>query len=144
MRLGHADRQHAIAGDDFGQDPLADALGRVGRDHAGLHAGFAKGRHRRDVAGLGDLLEQQRGVEHGEAEAAIVLRHGHAEHADLGELPHVLPGKGAVHVALRIGLELALRKLAHRGHHAPLLSGELEVHDVSLRKYLRNVCRRLS
>ena len=43
-----------------------------------------------------------------------------------------VPGKRAVHVLLRVGLELSLSKLAHRGDHPPLLFGELEVHRLSL------------
>jgi hypothetical protein len=33
---------------------------------------------------------------------------------------------------LRVCLELPLRKIAHRFDHPPLLSGELEVHCLSL------------
>ena len=109
------------------------AIGRVGRDHAGLDAGLAEGGHRGHIAGLRDLLEHQRGIEYRQAKAAILFGDRHAEHADIGELLHVVPGKGAVHVLLRVGLELSLSEVAHRGDHPPLLFGELEVHRLSLR-----------
>ena len=96
-----------------------------------LVAGFAQRRHGGDVTGLGDLLEQQRRIEHRQAKAAIFLRHRHAEHAEPGELLHVVPREGAVHVFLRVGLEFSLRQVAHRGYHAPLLSGELKIHCLS-------------
>jgi mRNA degradation ribonuclease J1/J2 len=57
------------------------AGGAVGRDHAGLHARFAQHRHGGDVADLGDLLEDEGGVEYRQAQSAIFLGHGHAEHA---------------------------------------------------------------
>ena len=132
VRLGHADRQHAFAGDDLRQNSRANGFRRVGRDHAGLHAGLAEGRHRGHVAGLGNLLEHQRGIEYRQTKAAIFLGHRHAEHADLGELLHVVPGERAVHVFWRVGLELALSEFSHRGDHPPLLFGELEVHCLSL------------
>ena len=43
-----------------------------------------------------------------------------------------VPGKRAVHILLRVCLELSLSELAHRFYHPPLLSGELEVHCLSL------------
>src|SRR6185369_11009559 len=69
--LGHADRQHALAGDDFGENYRADGFRRVFRDDAGLHTGLAEGRHRGHVTGFGNLLEHQRGVEDRQAQPAI-------------------------------------------------------------------------
>ena len=112
--LGHADRQEALAAAHRRQHALLDRLGRIGRDDAGLRADLAEHRHRRHVADLGDLLEDERGVEHRQAEPAIFLRHRHAEHAQFGERLHVLPGKRAVLVARRALAELALRQLADR------------------------------
>ena len=99
MRLGHADRQDAVAADHRGQDAGADALRRVFGDDAGLHPRLAQHRHRRGVADLGDLLEHQRGLEDRQAEPAILLRHRHPEHAEAREVADVLPGEGAVHPA---------------------------------------------
>ena len=101
VRLGHADRQHAVAADDLGQDALPDRGGRVAGDHAGLHAGLAQHGHRGDVVDLGDLLQDQRGVQDRQAKAAVFLGHRHAQHAEFGELLHVLPGERAVHPACR-------------------------------------------
>ena len=86
---------------------------RVGRDNTGLDANFAEHRHGRDVAAFRDFLEHERGVKHGQAETAIFLRHRHAEHAELGELPHVFPWEGAVHVFEAARLELVLRDIAN-------------------------------
>ena len=112
----------------FGRMRSLDRGGRVAGDHAGLHAGLAQHRHRGDVADLGDLLEDQRGVEDRQAEPAVFLRHRHAEHAELGELLHVLPRERAVHPAPGLGLELGLRQLAHRGDHLALFGGDSEIH----------------
>ena len=92
VRLGHADRQDALGGADLRQDAALDRLRSVGRDHAGLHPGLAQHRHRGDVADLGDLLEDQRGVEHRQAHAAVFLRHRHAEHAEARELAMLFHG----------------------------------------------------
>ena len=73
----------ALAAAHRRQDALLDVLGRIGRDDPGLHPDLAEHRHRGHVAGLGDLLEHERGVEHRQAEAAILLGHRHAEHAEL-------------------------------------------------------------
>ena len=75
MGFGHADRQQALAADHFGQNAFAQHGGGVAGDHAGLYAGFAEHGHRGDVTDLGDFLEDQRGVQDGEAEAAVFLRH---------------------------------------------------------------------
>ena len=83
LRLGHADGEDAVARANRGQQAPLDRLRRVGCDDAGLDADFAQHGHGRDVAALGDFLEHQRGVEDAELGAAIGLRHGHAEHADL-------------------------------------------------------------
>jgi len=85
------------------------------------------------MADLGDLLEDQRGVEHRQAQPAIFLRHRHAEHPETGQRLHVFPGKRAIHIFLRVGLELPLSEVAHRHYHPPLLFGELEVHCLSLK-----------
>ena len=94
--LGHADRQEALAAAHRRQHAALDRLGRVVRDDAGLHPDLAEHRHRGHVAGLGDLLQHQRGVEHRQPEPAIFLRHRHAEHAQLGERLHVVPRERAV------------------------------------------------
>ena len=38
---------------------------------------------------------------------------------------------GTIHVLLRVGPELSLSEVAHRGYHPSLLFGELEVHGMS-------------
>ncbi len=89
-------------------------------------------RHRGDVAGLGDLLEDQRGVEHRQAETAIFLRHRHAEHAQLGELFHVVPRERAVHPARRALAELGLREGADGLDELALLVGQGREHGGGL------------
>ena len=121
--LGHADRQDGLAAAHRRQDARLDRFGRVGRDDPGLHADLAEHRHRRHVAGLGDLLEHERGVEDRQPEPAILLRHRHAEDAQFGERAHVLPRKGAVHVAQRARPEFALREVADGLHETALLVG---------------------
>ena len=128
--LGHADRQDRLAAAHLRQDAALDRLRRVMRDDAGLHADLAEHRHRGDVAGLGDLLEHQRGVEDRQAETAIFLRHRHAEHAQFGELFHVVPRKRAVHPARRALAELALREGAHAPDELALLVGQGREHEV--------------
>ena len=95
--LGHADRQEALAAAHRRQDALPDRLGRVGRDDPGLHADLAEHGHRRHIADLGDLLEDEGGIEDREAETAVLFRDRHPEDAQLGERAHVLPREGAVH-----------------------------------------------
>ena len=130
--LGHADRQQALAAAHRRQDAPLDRLGRVGRDDPGLRADLAQHRHRGDVADLGDLLEDQRGVEHRQTQPAIFLRHRHAEHAEAGQRLHVLPGKGAVLIARRALAEFALRQLADRRDKLALLVAEGWEHGVLL------------
>src|SRR3546814_5181368 len=50
-----------------------------------------------------DFLQRQGGVEHAGARAAIRLRDGHSENADLREFLHVGIGKAAVLPARRTG-----------------------------------------
>ena len=119
--LGHADRQDAIAAAHLRQDAPLDGLGRVRRDDPGLHADFAQHRHRGHVAGLGDLLEDQRGVEHRQAEPAIFLRHRHAEHAELRERASCCPTETCRPCTSGVRLEFILCELAHRVHHGALI-----------------------
>ncbi len=106
--------------------------GGVAGDHAGLHAGLAEDRHGGDVADLGDLLEDQRGIQDRQAEPAVFLGDRHAEDAERGEFAHVLPGEAAVHPAAGLGLELGLRQVAHRGDHLPLFRADVEIHAVGV------------
>ena len=119
--LGHADRQDGLAAAHRRQNARLDRFGRVGRDDPGLHADLAEHRHRRHIAGLGDLLEDERGVEDRQPQPAIFLRHRHSEDAQFGESAHVFPRKGAVHVAQRVRPEFALREVADSLYEAALL-----------------------
>jgi hypothetical protein len=143
VRLGHADRENAVARADAGQQPLLDRLRSEGRDDAGLHADLAQDSHGSDVAALGDLLEHQRGLEHGELRAAISLRHGHAENAELGEARDILPGKRAVEIFEAARLEFALGELAYRRDDAPLLVRELEAERRVVRGHRTTLLRRV-
>ncbi len=51
-----------------------------------------------NVTDLGDFLQHKCRFEHREAEAAVFLRHRHAQNADFGEVANVLPRERAVHV----------------------------------------------
>ena len=129
VRFGHADRQDAVAADHLRQDAVADRSRRIAGDDPGLHAGLAQHRHRRHVVDLGDFLQDQRGIEDRQAEAAVFLRHRHAQHAELGELASCSPrGTCRPSSASRAGLEFGLRQRPHRGDHLPLLRADLEVH----------------
>ena len=110
-----------LAQGEFRERAPLDRFRRVGGDDAGLGPDLAQDRHRRHVAGLGDLLEDQGGVEDRQPQPAIFLRDRHSEHAQPGESPHVLPWKGSIHVSQRARAEFRLRKLAHRLHEAALL-----------------------
>jgi len=133
VRLSHADGQYAIARDDPWKNTLANIVGSVCRDHTGLNPGLAEGGHRCNVTGLRNLLEDQRRIEYRQAKSAIFFGDRHAEHAYFGEPLHVFPRKRTIHIPLRVCLELSLSEVAHRGHHPPLLFGELEVHYSSLK-----------
>ncbi len=124
LRLGHADRQQAVATRHRRQDAPFDDSGRIGGNHPGLHPDLAEDCHRRRVADLGDLFEDEGGVKDGQAKPAIFLRHSHAEHPELGEPAQVLPGKGAVHPAWRTLAEFALGQVAHGRDKTALLLGE--------------------
>src|SRR5262249_56074438 len=107
-----------------GGEVLFDGRGGGGREEGGLPPDFAEDRHRGHVTGLGDLLKHERRIEDRQAEAAIFLRHRHAENAQLGERLHVVPWEGAVHPAARALAELALRQVAHGRHKTALLVGQ--------------------
>ena len=131
VRLGHADRQQAVAAAHRRQYALLDGFGRIGRNDAGLDTDLAEDGHRRHIAGLGDLLEDERGVEDRQAEPAILLRHRHAEDAQLRQWLHVVPREGAVHPARGALAELALRQLAHGRDKTALLVGQGREHGSS-------------
>ena len=89
----------------------------------GLHADLAQHGHRGHIADLGDLFEDECGVEHRQAETAIFLRNRHPEDTQFGEGAHVLPREGAVHVLVGARPKLALRQVADGLHKAALLVG---------------------
>jgi len=119
--LGHADRQDRVAAAHRRQDARLDGARRVGCDDPGLHADLAEHRHRRDVAGLGDLLEHESSVEDRQSEPTILLRHRHPEDSQIGEGTHVFPREGPIHIARRARPKFALRQVADRLHKAALL-----------------------
>jgi hypothetical protein len=91
LGLGDADRRLVTRQDRFGREPflgLAAVLhDRRDAAHVGLDDDPAG-----DAAGLGHLLHHQGRLQEPEALSAIVVRHGHAHEAGLGQVPHVVPG----------------------------------------------------
>ena len=79
--------------------------------------------HRRHIADLGDLLEDEGGVEDRQPETAVLFRDRHSEDAQLGESAHVLPREGAIHIFERARPELALRQVTDGLHKPALLVG---------------------
>ena len=113
-----------------GQVAGADGVAAVGRDHPGAHVvdGDEGGDGR---AGLGERLEDQGGVEAGQAGAAHVLGHVHGGEAEGGGLLQHVAGDAFGLPGLGVGGDLRLAEVA--GHVADrlLFLGEREVHQSS-------------
>ena len=130
--LGHAHGENDFTGAYARQQAALDAFGGEVVDDLALHAHFAHHGHRGHVAALRDLFENNRRVQHRQAEPAVLLRHGHPQHADLRQRTDVVPREGAVHILRRVRLEQVLAEFAHRAHHAALLFVQFEIHSVLL------------
>ena len=123
MRLGHADGQYDLVGDNARQVFLLHVPRSEPGDDPVLDAHRPQGSHRGHVADLGDLLENQHAVQHRQGQAAELLRHGHPQNADLGQAFQVLVRKCAVLPPLDTTLEFLLRQLPDRVDHGALVVG---------------------
>ena len=129
VRLGDAEADVQVAGDDPRQRRLLELLGAV-HDHRvhpeDRHVHAAGAVH--PGAGGRDLLEQQRGLEDPEAAAAVLLGHADAEPAGVGERLVELPGELVLGVLLEpVLLVEAGGQLGDRPPDRLLVLGELEV-----------------
>jgi hypothetical protein len=127
IRFRHADGEDAFAAGDFRQPFLLERVWRIGGDDAALDADFAKHRHRRDVAALGDFLEHQDRVQDRRAHATVFLGNGHAQYAGFGQDMHVVVGKRAVHPSHGVRFDNVFSNAFNGFEHLPLIAGQAEI-----------------
>ena len=134
VRLAHAEADHGVAGEAFGQPLLLLILGAVfgeGADRAEIaelhHVGAAR-------ADRGDLLDGDHRVHQRAALAAVGLGDGDAHQALRGSSawPRRTGNRGSCARFERVLRQMRLREAAHGFGEQLLLFGEVEVHGVSL------------
>ena len=128
LGLGHRDRLD-VAVDDAGQHLLLLLVGAEALVGAADDLGDAEAADRRQAAR--GLLEEEAQVDEAAARAAVLLRRGDAEPAELGHLlVEVLvvrvPAVVGQRVALLARAALALAEVAHGGDEVLLLVGQID------------------
>src|SRR3546814_5887640 len=90
-----------------------------------LDTNLAHQGHGGGIAVLGDLLDDQCRVEHGQVRAAVFLGNRHAQYTDFGQIAQVVPRKGAVQVFHGPATEIVATPLANGYDKPSVLGGKL-------------------
>src|SRR5690606_2732876 len=102
-----------LAGGELGQPTLLLLLVAEPPDVVGAQAVVRGHRQRERAVVAGDLLDHGGDAQRAQADAAVFLRHGHAEQAELPELADGLAGEGLRLVPRAgVGLDLRLTEIA--------------------------------